>query len=448
MNQSRWLRTFLIATAILALVGTGWMVAKARRARVMASQTLARIQHRPIPVRTSLVSESSVDAVVGATALTTPSAELSIRLGNSRGFNDVNLVITKVHVTDGDYVEAQQLLFEIDATALQFAVEEKRNDLAAANAGRAQAEAALVENQKTRKVELDAAAAELLFREADVAFRQKDYERLKELRADRNASLLEYLEASAFYSKAQFEYTRALLRDQVAKSDMIVGPLKDGQNVEKTRAGVQKATLALAVANRNLEFTKLRAPFAGFIDELDVTPGQLVEKSHTFAELLKVDPIHVRVDYPQERIDALAVGKAARVVLDSFAQETFTGLVVKIGSRVDPKLRVLPVIVEIDNDDHRIKPGISGFARIGGSRTTLNLPSTAVIQQGGSAMVFRVENGRARIRRIRTAGVVEFGITEVLSGLTAGDEVVVFGQESLQDNDPVDVDWRRWARRD
>jgi multidrug efflux pump subunit AcrA (membrane-fusion protein) len=51
------------------------------------------------------------------------------------------------------------------------------------------------------------------------------------------------------------------------------------------------------------------------------------------------------------------------------------------------------------------------------------------------------------MRQIQTGGLVEPGMREVTSGLLPGDEVVIYGQQQLKDNDRVNVDWRMWARR-
>jgi hypothetical protein len=62
-------------------------------------------------------------------------------------------------------------------------------------------------------------------------------------------------------------------------------------------------------------------------------------------------------------------------------------------------------------------------------------------------MVVCIEDSRAKIREVHTGNVNEAGEIEILSGLDDGDEVVVFGQDAIQDNDVVNVDWRQWTGR-
>jgi hypothetical protein len=82
------------------------------------------------------------------------------------------------------------------------------------------------------------------------------------------------------------------------------------------------------------------------------------------------------------------------------------------------------------------------------------------MQHDNKAMVFRVEDGRARLREVSLGRLIENGSMEVRSGLAPGDEVVIYQDfyrhsgeltsslADLRDGDLVDVNWRKWARRE
>lgn len=107
----------------------------------------------------------------------------------------------------------------------------------------------------------------------------------------------------------------------------------------------------------------------------------------------------------------------------------------------------IAVVVEIPNNKHRIKAGISGFARWHKKKTGLVVPDTALIRLRNETMAFTVEDGRARIRPVRAGALITTGLRTVEEGLEPGEEVVVYGHEYLREGDRVDVDWRRWTRR-
>jgi RND family efflux transporter MFP subunit len=251
-------------------------------------------------------------------------------------------------------------------------------------------------------------------------------------------------------------------RLQRAREDLSVGPLQDKENLAKATRDLLGARNDVEQARREVEHCQVRSPLDGFIDnKVEVVPGQVLSGSSSLARIVQLNPIHVRVDFPQDRLEEVALGQKAEIVLDSFPQETFYGTVLRIAPIVNPQLRVFPVVVQVDNPGNRIKAGISGFVRLRAKRRTTVVPSAAVVQHGSKAMVFRVAEGRAQLCEIQTKHLVELGAIEVRQGLTPGDEVVVYFSNFyrhwheltdrgcyLQDNDTVDTDWRKWARRD
>jgi multidrug efflux pump subunit AcrA (membrane-fusion protein) len=136
--------------------------------------------------------------------------------------------------------------------------------------------------------------------------------------------------------------------------------------------------------------------------------------------------------------------------------------VAHIGARVSPDVRVFPVFLSMPNPKYRIRAGISGFARLQKKVKVRTLPAAAVLHAGDAAQVFCVEDGRAHIRPVKVGRTFADGTVEILDGVKPGDSVVLYqsnfyrhwsgdlGSKDavLKDNDLVDVDWRRWTRRD
>ena len=129
-------------------------------------------------------------------------------------------------------------------------------------------------------------------------------------------------------------------------------------------------------------------------------------------------------------------GDRARLVEDLVI---YGGKVVKIDPNIDPVTRTFTTYVEIKNDDFRLKPGLSGFARIRRSaKDVLAVPSIAILNPSGEqASVFVVDDsGHANMLKIRP-GIVVDAMTEVTDGLKEGEKVVTVGQLYLNNNDKV-----------
>src|SRR5262249_18492501 len=151
---------------------------------------------------------------------------------------------------------------------------------------------------------------------------------------------------------------------------------------------VENATIDRDVAKRDVGRAQIKSPLDGFVDKVELVPGQSVSVSVVLTQVLKLDPIYIRMDFPQERSREVKVGQVAEVVLDSAPKEVLHGVVKDIGPKVNPDLRVLSVVVELPNPLFGIKAGVSGYVRLHLKRMAKVLPAQAVIEQGSKSMVF------------------------------------------------------------
>jgi membrane fusion protein, multidrug efflux system len=219
--------------------------------------------------------------------------------------------------------------------------------------------------------------------------------------------------------------------------------------VTEAKVALETAQLEHDLAKADLDLCVVKSPLDGIVETVNVVPQMRVGSDTVLAVIHQLDPLLVQMDYPMERLDSLRLGQKTEVVLDAFPQETFSGVVTRILPVVSTKTRVLPVIIQVSNPQNRIKAGISGFARIKAEkRSGTTVPTVAVINRERKAMVFCVENNRARIREVRTGPLINTGQVEILSGLRTGDEVIIYGQDTVKENDLVNVNWREWTGRE
>jgi membrane fusion protein (multidrug efflux system) len=247
---------------------------------------------------------------------------------------------------------------------------------------------------------------------------------------------------------------------QQAKDALTIGKLSDQRDLAKATNDLEIAQIDLELARQDLKRAKITSPMDGYVNKVEIVPGTVVGVNSVLTQVYRLNPIHARLDFPQERISEVALGQSAEVTLDGFPGRTFSGKVVHILPQINPELRVLPVLVALENAGDKIKAGLSGFARIRQKRKAIVAPAAAIVQQGDETVAFCVEGDRARMRKVRAGAILQTGQREIQDGLHPGDQVVIFhnfyrdagklenGGGYLQDNDRVDVDWRKWARRE
>lgn len=238
------------------------------------------------------------------------------------------------------------------------------------------------------------------------------------------------------------DLTRQLARYTALENKRMGTPL----DVEKAeialadaREALAKAALALEEAKVQLENVDMRAPIDAIVLERLVNPGETTKNDQLVLRLGALDPVLMAPKVTEERIHSVQLGLPAETSFPAFPGQVFEGKVVKVDPNIDPITRTFTTYVELKNPELRLKPGLSGFARIRRrAESSLAVPSIALINPtGDQASVFVVDgDGQVHLRKVQS-GIVANAMTEILNGLNEGEQVVTVGQLNLRDNDKV-----------
>jgi RND family efflux transporter MFP subunit len=205
------------------------------------------------------------------------------------------------------------------------------------------------------------------------------------------------------------------------------------------KEALAKATLSLRQAELDLEHVKIAAPLDSIVLERLVNPGENTHRDQIVIKLGSLNNVLLAAKIGEEKMHSVQQGLAAEASFPAYPGERFEGKVVKIDPNIDPVTRTFTTYVEIKNEDFRLKPGLSGFARIRRSaKDVLAVPSIAITNPSGEqASVFVVDSDKkATMRKIRP-GIVVDAMTEVRDGLKEGEKVVTVGQIYLNNNAKV-----------
>jgi membrane fusion protein, multidrug efflux system len=216
-------------------------------------------------------------------------------------------------------------------------------------------------------------------------------------------------------------------------------------SVERTKAIIAQKTIV--------------APFPGRLGISKVDIGQYVAVGFSMVTLQQLDPIYVDFSTPEQSLKTLALGQEARLTVDAFPNQTFTGKIGAIDARVSQDTRNVLVRAEFANPDHKLLPGM--FAQVdvasGEPKEVLTLPRTAIVYSLYGDNVFVVKpappkEGEAQAatadkkdnliveRRFVRVGATKGERVAILEGVQEGELVVTSGQIKLQPNFPVTVD--------
>jgi RND family efflux transporter MFP subunit len=247
-------------------------------------------------------------------------------------------------------------------------------------------------------------------------------------------------EASVARGKTEVENTRVYLE---RVSNLFAQGVIPKVQVEEASLRLDMARQEYTQSQEELERARyelrnvvVTSPVAGVIIRRMVNPGEAVKAQDSLFSLGDTRSIMVVAEVPEEKAGNVRIGQKAEVVFDAYKNWILTGQVEKIDFQTDAEKRTFKAYIKVADPESRLKLGLAAYTRLDDQRKALTIPRLALIENAGEATVFVVEDGHARLRRIRT-GVSLLHSVEVVSGLKEGDQVVHYGLLGLKDGDPI-----------
>jgi RND family efflux transporter MFP subunit len=292
----------------------------------------------------------------------------------------VTNTVREVHVKEGQFVKAGQLLFTLDDRPDQ------------ANLAKARA-------QQQRD-------------EATLADLERQYKRSQDLVAQN------------FIAKSAADATLSQLEAQKAA-------------VAADRAAVQGAQVALGYAT-------LRSPIAGRIGAINIYPGTLVQTSTSLLTITQLDPIAVSFPVPEAQLQHLIAASRENVPVEALLagrKSPLMGQLNFVDNTVDPTIGTVRAKAVFPNADQSLWPGQFVETRVT-VRTIVGatvVPAAAALTLAdGTAMYVVDAEGAARLRKVQVLNT--FGTQLAVKGVEPGERVVVEGKQNLRPNGKVRVE--------
>jgi RND family efflux transporter MFP subunit len=238
--------------------------------------------------------------------------------------------------------------------------------------------------------------------------------------------------ANASVSQQELDESQARLRG--AEATLGVDMSKRRQ-IEERRRQVEAEIAAARVA---LDYATLTAPFAALVTERKADPGSLTTPGAPLLTLEREGNSRLEASIDESRLGVVRVGKNVAVNIDGL-NRTVSGGVAEVVPSVDPATRTFTVKIDLPALPG-MRSGMFGRAAFAaGKRKALLVPESAVLERGQIRSVFVVEGDTARLRFV-TLGEERDGQREVLSGLKAGERIILAPAPLLADGGRVAIE--------
>ena len=252
--------------------------------------------------------------------------------------------------------------------------------------------------------------------------------------AEKNVNDLKALFEIGAASQVEIDQAELQLQTAVAQRNSTLSQLE---------AGMQNALSSVEQLNTVLENVDARgnviAPSSGTLVTMNATEGGFTSTTMPVAVIDGVEQMKAVVQVSEALVPKLSAGDTADVSV-SAANQTFEAVIRSVERAANMQTRLYTVTLTLPSDADGLLAGM--FADVtfhtDVSEDTIVVPTEAVLTRGETQYVFVVENGAAKYVEVLT-GLTGNGVTEVLSGLSAGQQLVTVGQAYLSDGDPVRI---------
>jgi RND family efflux transporter MFP subunit len=377
-------------------------------------------------------------------------ADLYAKASGYLSFKDLEAI-----VDIGSKVKKDQVLARISVPEYNAQVRRNEAEVEHAKARMRQYEAHLVAARataKAAKARITLVTAQVKSKTAFRRFREKQYDRIKDLLARQavDARLLDesedHMEASIGAEEAAKEAVVTTTLDAEA-SDAKVSEAQADLEDAKAQVGVAEAELDNARVL--LSYTVIKSPYDGIITKRNywapdfIRTGESGSSEKPLFSVERTDLMRVVVAVPDRDVPYVDDGEEAEVMIDAINGPPIKAKVSRSAKSEDPSTRTMRTEIDIPNPKGVLRRGMYGQTTIylqKGAPHSVTIPSSALIGKAadGNATVRIVNEGHVKVVPVRIGA--DNGINvEVVSGLKVEDQVIVRASGSIDEGTPVTV---------
>lgn len=278
---------------------------------------------------------------------------------------------------------------------------------------------------------------------------------LIQLRAEDDIAKLHALEAAAKLAEVTLNRDMKQLKAQAISQ----------ATVDNDSAALDEAKAQVVQQQAIVDKKTIRAPFAGHLGVRQVDIGQYLNPGTVVVTLQQLDPVYVDFMLPEQFLPKIEANQKISLKTDVMADQSFTGTITAINSKVDEATRNVQVRATLPNADHKLLPGMFGTVNVDVDKPVryITLPQTAVVfnTYGNTVYLVKSKNADTDADKNKDSegdkedsdkedapqlsvqqSVIITGETRgdqiaVLSGVKEGDIVVTSGQVKLRNGSPV-----------
>ncbi|MBW5448486.1 efflux RND transporter periplasmic adaptor subunit [Cohnella sp. CFH 77786] len=253
-------------------------------------------------------------------------------------------------------------------------------------------------------------------------------------------------EATKAYNKAKNDYDQGLIgKTELDQAENAYTNVKNElallkeTSVSNLEMQLKSSELSVEIADRARANLEIKAPIAGVLTELSVQQGMTVSPGTGIGQIQQTDPIKIKALLTAQAAELIRGKKQLQFYVPG-DKKMFTGTVAYLADVIDTQTNAYELNLSVSNPDLALKPGMKVQVRLtdASEETVVAVPTLSIVREGADNFVYVLNGDKAEKRRIELGRLNELN-QEVLSGVKAGEKLIVSGQHQLTDGEKVNV---------
>lgn len=374
-----------------------------------------------VPVQTAVVGKHDLSHHIAADAVLWPHAEAAIT-------PKVVGPVAAWYVQRGTRVREGQLLARLENKDIAAAVEDNKGTLEQAQAAYQTSTKADIPQEVTKaRLDLAQAKQNLDANTKLVESRRNLFQQGALARKDLDTAEVAYVQA-----KAQYDIAEQHLR--------LVHAVTQQQSIAAAKGQLTSAQGKFAGSQAQLSYTQVRSPIDGVVTDRPSYVGETPAPGTALVTVMDMDTILAKAHVPQTEAQQMHVGDAASISVAGVDKPVY-GKVTLISPALDPNSTTVEIWVSAANKSLALRPGSAAKLDIvtRSVKDALAVPTVALVQTTEGSRVMVVDTNSIAHERAVQTGVVdaEQQLTQIISGLNAGERIVTVGAYGLPDGAKV-----------
>ena len=246
---------------------------------------------------------------------------------------------------------------------------------------------------------------------------------------EREVARLERLGQESLASKSNYEQAMQRLLQRRAEESRL------DHSVDTATSRLENRLAILNTSRRNLERTKLKAPFNGRINNVSVVEGDYINSGQIAVEIVQLDSLDLYLEVTGDVAQQLSLGQDIKVNVD---EKSITGKLIALAPDPDQETYTHAMRIRLSGDG--IYPGQLAEAELPGKllKGVNVIPLSAVMRDNGESFVFTVNDGKIHRQPVKLA--TRYQQWQVIQGISPGTKIVARDVSVLADGQEITIE--------